>query len=306
MARRVFLLAALFASFAVAVAADPPSAAPSAADPAQAGQALIEKAVAAFGGAAAVDAVKGIELRSHGTRRVRADDLSVTMVTRYFFPDRYYQELNLPMGTMKTVLGPQGAFIVAGEGALPLPEGERKTITQLVQRNIIAVLQARKRPDFHAELVGTDTVAGKPVQLVKVTRRDDTVTLAIDPPTGEVRQSRFDSPGGALPAGLLVVTYWDYQPVDTVLTLRYPARAEATMSGEPAFSQTVDGVLVNPKLDDSAFQPPPGHTMFPAVEDLKLTPPSTLLPPASASPKPGVPSSPSPSPSPSPTPSPGK
>ena len=290
---------------AVVLAVVVPASLPAAEQP-PSGIALVEKAVAAFGGAPAVDAVKSLELRSRGTRRIQADDLPVTMLTRYYFPDRYYQELNLPMGTMKTVLGPKGAFIVAGEGSLPLPEGERKTITQLVQRNIIAILQARKRPDFQAEVVGTDTVAGKTVQLVKVTRQDDVVTLAIDPATGEVRQSRFDSPGGALPAGLLIVTYSDYEPVDTVLTLRYPVRAEATMAGQPAFSQRVEGVLVNPKLDDAAFDPPPGHAMFPGVEDLPLTPPSTLLPPASASPKPAGAPSPSPRPSPSPTPSPGK
>jgi hypothetical protein len=283
------------ALWAVAVAAGPVSAQTPAAPAPAAGQ-LIAKAVQAFGGAAAVDAVKGIELRSRGTRRIQADDLPVTMVTRYYFPDRYYQELNLPMGTMKTVLGPQGAFIVAGEGSLPLPEGERKVIGQLVQRNIIAVLQSRHRPDFRAEVVGTDTVEGTPVQLVKVTRGGDVLTLAIDPASGEVRQTRFESGGGASPAGLLVVTLGDYQPVDTVMTLRYPTRASATMAGEPAFSQRVEGVLVNPRLDEAVFQAPPGHTMFPAVEDLKLTPPSTLLPPSSASP--------SPRPSPSPTSSP--
>jgi hypothetical protein len=262
------------------------------------GPELIARAVAAFGGAAAVDAVRGLELRSRGTRRVQADDLPVTMLTRYFFPDLYYQELNLPMGTMKTVLGPRGAFIVAGEGSLPLPEGERKTFTQLVQRNVIAVLQARRRPDFRAEVVGTDTVERTAVQLVKVTRQGDTLTLAIDPATGEVRQTRFEG-GGATPVGALVITFSDYQPVDTVLTLRYPMRAVGTMAGEPAFSQTVEAVLVNPKLDEALFEPPPGHAMFPGVEDLPLTPPPTLLPAPSPS---AAPATPRPSPSPTSSP----
>ena len=285
------LLALAAAGPGIAQTAATPPSAPSAAQ-------LIDKAVQAFGGAAAVDAVKGIELRSRGTRRIQADDLPVTTVTRYYFPDRYYQELGLPMGVMKTVLGPRGAFIVAGEGSLPLPEGERKTLTQLVQRNVIAVLQARRRPDFRAEVVGTDTVERTPVQLVRVTRQDDTLTLAIDPATGEVRQTRFEG-GGATPVGALVITFSDYQPVDTVLTLRYPTRAVGTMAGEPAFSQTVEAVLVNPKVDDALFEPPPGHTMFPGVEDLPLTPPPTLLPAPSPS---AAPASPRPSPSPTSSP----
>lgn len=247
------------------------------------GRALIEKAVAAFGGPAAVDAVKGIEVRGRGTRRVQAEDMPVTIRTVMQFPDRYYQELTLPMGTMKTVLGPASAFIVAGEGALPLPEGERQSILKLMHRNLLAVLQARRQPGFEAVVVGTDTVDRVPVKLVRVTRGSDTITLGIDPASGELRQTRFES-GGATPTGLLVVTYSDYRPIDPILTLRYPARAVGLMDGKPAFSQTVEAVVVNPRVEETLFQQPPGHTMFPGVDDLPLSPPPTLLPAPSPSP----------------------
>src|SRR4029079_11961185 len=79
---------------------------PSAPDPAHQGAALVAKAVEAFGGAAAVDSVSALEVRSSGTRHVQTDDLPVVTISRFFFPDRYYQELQMPMGTMKTVLGP--------------------------------------------------------------------------------------------------------------------------------------------------------------------------------------------------------
>lgn len=252
------------------------------------GQALIEKAVAAFGGAPALDAVRGIELRTRGTRRIQAEDLPVTTLTRLHFPDRYYQELTLPMGTLKTVLGRDAAFIVAGEGSLPLPDGERQSILKLMRRNVLAVLQARREPGFQAAVVGTDTVERTPVKLVRVTRAGDSLTLGIDPTTGEVRQTRFESAGGATATGLLVVTYGDYRPVDPVLTLRYPVRAVGLMDGKPAFSQTVEGVIVNPRVDEALFKAPAGHTMFPGVEDLPLTPPPTLLPRPSPAPSPSV------------------
>ncbi|HET8646803.1 MAG TPA: hypothetical protein VFO85_15010 [Vicinamibacteria bacterium] len=277
LARRLqaFLLLLPLAVPAPAPAADPP--------PAD-GQALIEKAVAAFGGAAAVDAVTGLELRARGTRRVQADDLPVTTLTRYHFPDRYYQELALPMGTLKTVLGPKSAFIVAGEGAMPLPEGERQSILKLMQRNVLAVLRARRQPGFRAQVVGADTVEGAKVQLVRVTRGTDVVTLGIEPVTGEVRQTRFDSAGGATTTGTLVVTYSDYRPAGTLLRLRYPYRSIGVMSGTPAFSQMVEAVIVNPKVEAQLFEAPPPHAMFPGVEDLPLSPPPTLLPRPGASP----------------------
>ena len=260
--------------------------------PAVPADALLEKAVKAFGGAGAVDSITALELKGSGTRRVQADDLPVTTITRYFFPDRYYQELVLPMGTMKTVVGPQSAFIVAGEGSLPLPDAERKSMVKLMQRNLVAVLKARHQPGFQATVVGTDTVDGTAVQVVKVTRDGDSIQLAIDPRTGEVRQTRWESLGGLSAAGTLIVTYSDYEVAGLISTFRYPFRAVATMAGKPAFSQTLESVVVNPKLDEALFKEPPGHAMFPGVEDLPakplegLTPPATLLPRPSPSPSP--------------------
>jgi hypothetical protein len=252
---------------------------------------LIDKAVGAFGGAAAIDAVKSLELKSSGTRRIQADDLPVTVLTRYFFPDHYYQELALPMGVMKTVMSPQGAFIVAGEGSLPLPDAEKGSMKKLMQRNLVALLQSRRQPGFTASVTGSGTVEGTPVQLVNVTRDGDSILLAIDPRTGEVRQTRWENKGGLSAAGTLVVTYSDYQAAGLISTFRYPFRAVATLDGKPAFAQTLESVVVNPKLDPALFKEPAGHAMFPGLEDLPaakqpegLTPPPTLLPRPSPSP----------------------
>lgn len=285
-------VAALVAVLSVA-GAGPASAQPApktpAAAPQQPGDELIAKAVAAFGGAAALDAVGALELKGKGTRRIQADDVPVATLTRYFFPDRYYQELVLPMGTMKTVLGPKSAFIVAGEGSLPLPDAERKSMMKLMQRNVVAVLKARRQPGFAATVVGTDTVEGTAVQLVQVTRDGDTILLAIDPATGQVRQTRYENSGGLTPAGTLVVTYSDYRPAGAIPpgTIRYPFRASGVMAGQPAFTQTLETVVVNPRLDEALFEAPAPHGMFPGVEDLPLpSPPPTLLPRSSPSPTP--------------------
>ncbi len=276
-------------SLALAVALIGPAvpAPAAAADPAAA---LISKAVTAMGGAPAVDSVTSLELKGKGTRRVQANDLPVTTIARYFFPDRSYQELQLPMGTMKTVVGPKEAFIVAGEGSLPLPDAERLSLLKLMNRNLVAVLQARTRPGFAASVTGAGTVEGTAVQLVKVDTASDTVTLAIDPATGHILQSSSESGGGTSAKGTLVVTYADYRKVGS---LSYPFKATGTFSGQPAFTSQLDSVVVNPKLDEAMFQPPPPHSMFPGAEEQGLPP----VPPA--------PGGPAPAPRPSPTPTPG-
>jgi hypothetical protein len=240
----------------------------------------VEQAVKAMGGAAAIDSVKALELKGTGTRRVQGNDLAVTTTARYFFPDRSYQELVLPMGTMKTVVTPTEAFIVAGEGALPLPEGERQALLKLMNRNLVAVLQARRRPGFKAVVTGPGTVGGTAVQMVKLETGADTLTMAIDPATGRVLQTTSESGGGASPAGTLVVTYSDYRPAGPIV---YPYAATGTFAGQPAFTSKLDSVVVNPRLDEAVFQPPPPHTMFPGAEEAPLPP---------------VPPAPSPTPSP--------
>lgn len=236
-------------------------------EPQRLGQELLAKAVEAFGGAAAVDAVGALEVKSKGTRRVQGSDLEVITITRYFFPDRYYQELQLPMGVMKTVLSPKEAFIVAGEGSLALPDSERQTLLKLMQRNLVAILKARKQPGVSTVPAGNATVGGKAAALVAVKRDGDTVTLAIDTATGQVLQSSYTMPAAGLTqAGELVINYSDYQR-GAPGQLVYPFTAVGTMAGEPAFAQHVESVVVNPKLDETLFQPPPPHTMFPGADE---------------------------------------
>lgn len=250
----------------------------------QRGAELLEKAVTAFGGAAAVDAVTALELKSKGTRRVQGDDLEVTTVTRYFFPDRYHQELHLPMGVMKTVAGPKEAYIVAGEGALPLPDAERQALLKLVQRHPVALLRARREAGVTAEAGGTTTVNGTPAELVKVTRGGDTVTLAIDPATGQVLQSTYPNPGGLAPPGDVVVTFSDYRKAGSIV---YPHSSVGTIGGQPGFSAKIEVVVVNPALDEALFQQPAPHPMFPGEAELaKPSPKPSPTPTAQPTPAP--------------------
>ena len=262
---------------------------PSAPDPAHQGAALVAKAVEAYGGAAAVDSVSALEVRSSGTRHVQTDDLPVVTISRFFFPDRYYQELQMPMGTMKTVLGPKEAFIVAGEGSLPLPDAERKALLKLMQRNVLAVLRSRNQPGFTAVAKGEALVEGRATVMVDVTRDGDTVTLYVEPTTGQVRRTSFVNPAGGLGvAGEFVITYSDYRK-GPAGPLVYPFNAVGTMAGQPAFNQRVESIVVNPKLDEAWFTPPPPHSMFPGADQLPLPSPSPAA-------------SPRPSPSPTATP----
>jgi hypothetical protein len=253
------------------------------------GAELVEKALMAMGGAPAVDSVKSLELKGKGTRRLQGNDLAVGTISRYVFPDRYYQEIVLPMGTMKTVLGSKEAFIVAGEGSLPLPDSERHSLLKVMRRNLVFVLQGRGHPLFTARVVGTATVEGHAAEQVKITNGSDDMILAIDPASGRVLQATAESGGGATPVGTLVITYSDYRKAGPIV---YPYKAVGTFAGQPAFTSQLDSVVVNPTLDEALFQPPPPHSMFPGAEEQPLppVPPAPSPAPPQATPAPAKPS----------------
>jgi len=147
----------------------PPPTPPPTAKQRQRGAALIAKAVAAMGGAAAIDAVKSLELKAAGKRQLpNGTELAVTTHTRMVFYDRYRQDTTLPGGTMSTILSPGAAFVAMGEAALPLPEEERDNMKKNVRRNIVAILQARRDKGYGAAAAGTATVNGVPAERVRI------------------------------------------------------------------------------------------------------------------------------------------
>jgi hypothetical protein len=246
--------------------------------------ALVARAVEAFGGAAAVDQVTGLEIKGRGTRRTEGgSDVPLTMVTRFHLPDLYYQELRLPMITITTVASPKGAFVVAGGAALPLPDEERENLVKLVRRQVVFLLRARNETAFRAAAAGPATVDGRSAERLDVTYQGDTVRLVLDAATGQVVQSEYATPAGGAP-GRMVITYSDPRQVGN--GLRYPHGLTAVVDSKPAFTLQIESVAVNPPIDEASFAAPPSG------------PPSPGPDAPSASPSAAPPSPPSPSVSP--------
>lgn len=250
------------------------------------GAALIDKAVRAMGGAAAVDKVKSLEIRARGTRRLPGgSDIEVQTTTRIVFPDRYRQDTTLPGGTVSTILGPLGAFLtIETAGALPLPDEETATLKRTVRRNLVALLQARKEPSFSPAA----TLSGKEQgDSVGVNVGGETLTLKLDPKTGHIREADFIGSSGAGAQGRIVVNYSDYRPVDGLM---YPFALSGTFDGQPSFDSKLDSVTVNPTLADALFMPPPPPSPEPPAEPGAAgAPPETVATPPPVAPTPASP-----------------
>ena len=237
---------------------EPPSATPAAAATpatpaaADAGRALVEKAVTAMGGAAAIDGVKAYREESTAVITTPQGELELQSILLVAPPDRVRQEMTTPMGAMTMVIAGNSGTVTGGpQGASqPLPEAQRTQTLKQVQRSPIFLLQRRAQATFKAVSAGDGKVGDTPVSLVRVEVDGDAVTLGIDPATGQIRSllARGTGPSGA-PADVLT-EYGDYRAAGG---LSLPHARTSSIGGTTAQKVTVKGVQVNPAVPADAF-----------------------------------------------------
>ncbi len=210
-----------------------------------------------MGGAAVIDRIKSLEFRGRSVRRTAVggeNELQIT--TRIVFPDRYRQDISLPGGSLATILGPEGAFLVPSQGgSIPLPEEQRLEIEMAIMRNPVALLKTRRDKTFMTLGAGSGESDGKRVELLTVLSGGESTTLSLDMQTGRIMRMRYTHRDAqAVEREMIEVIYSDFRPVDG---LTYPFAAEGTVEGGVSFSNRLESLIINGAVDLSLFVPPP-------------------------------------------------
>jgi hypothetical protein len=218
--------------------------------------ALMDKAVKAMGGPAAVDAVRSLEL--HGTSKrtlPNGEEWVLSTVSYIAFPDRYRQEAKLPIGgTLITIATPAGAFLQTGEiGSVQLPDTQKSEIMRTIQRNPLALLQRRKT--LKPKLEGETQIDKKPAIILHFDEDIGSTTLTIDKKTGQILQLKYPTIGGMDPKPVdMTITYSDYRPVGKLF---YPHASTGEVGGKRAFSYALEKMVVNGSVDAKLFTAAP-------------------------------------------------
>jgi zinc protease len=233
--------------------ATPAAAAPPSAAAGEAARGLIDKAVTAFGGAAAVDGVKAYLEESSVVVVTPQGEMELQSSTLVALPDRIKQEMVTPMGTMTMRVSGAKGSVSGPQGLQPLPDAQRLQTLKQVQRSPVFLLQRRGQPAFKVTAAGDGKVGETVVTLLRVEMDGDAVTLGIDPATGQVRSllARATGPTGA-PADVLT-EYGDYRAAGS---LSLPHARTASIGGTPAQKVTVKRLEVNPAIAADAFEAP--------------------------------------------------
>jgi YHS domain-containing protein len=240
--------------------ATPPPLLPTATSAVTRGRQLVDRAVAAIGGASRLDALTSyVESFSQVQPRPQGD-ARITIKTMWSFPDRVRQERTMALQgkTMSsaTVLSPQGMWFLSGQGQVyPMRPAGRASLEQDFGRHPVALLRGRRAPGFKAVALGTATVDGLSVETVRIVSGTTDVTLAIGA-SGRIHSTTFRDRNGDGEYGTFTVVYSDFRPVEG---LQLPFGVRVTFNGQPDPTQstTLEAISLNAPLDDSLFAPKP-------------------------------------------------
>jgi YHS domain-containing protein len=219
----------------------------------QKGSSLIERAVAAAGGAARVDTIKSYQ-ETHVNRYQSARGDVERRTVWMLLTTGYLRRDNVtPNGTFSLVATPQESFFMSGTRSNTMPPEQKAELINQFHRRPLTVLMARRTPGFKAAAVGAEKVGEVNVERVAVELNGLAMTIGIDAASGRVVSLAYH--GRALDGRLGEITenYSDFREVDGLLL---PFRAEFTLKGKSFQSNVVEAISVNKEIPAASFEKP--------------------------------------------------
>jgi YHS domain-containing protein len=229
------------------------------------GQALIDKAVLAMGGAAKIDGLTSFREKSVApqTRGPMGEiEVKVNLDLLIAFPDRFRFALSMPdyndpSVTIQPVIVilPGEAFAIMRNGVRPAPDAARADQEQQIQRKPLSILRARSGAGFKAVAIGPGKAGEIAVEKVAVELQGARYTLGIDPAMGRILSVSYNRRGPQGAFGEFTQTFSDFRAVEG-LTL--PFKVDATFDGQPWKNQssTVETIVINGAIDPALFEKP--------------------------------------------------
>ena len=224
------------------------------------GQALIDKAVVAMGGAAKLDGLTGYQEMAAATAIQQQNPVEYKTSLTRVFPDSIRREDVRNFGTVTNIAVPVEAFGIfktatrtAVNPMRPLAAAEFRKLTHL---SPLEILHARKSPDFKAAFVGSSTAAGVTVDEVAILLDGATVRLGIDATSGRIVTLTYR--GRSRSAGELGEIKKVYSDFRTVDGLTLPYKTQGTFNGQAEAEQTytIESISFNVKVEPSLFEKP--------------------------------------------------
>jgi hypothetical protein len=223
------------------------------AEGAERAQQLLDRAVAAIGGAEALAGATTLRIVATASQETPQGPMEIAMSQTQVFPDRVRQEVTLPFGTMTMVVAGESGFAVTPQGVVDIPPSRLAAVRQQADRNPIALLRSRNDPGFTATAIGGEEIDGAPVERLQIEIAGQVTVVAIDPESGQIRQIAYQGTGPTGGPAEIVETYSDWR---AVAGLQYPFLIVGSVDGEEMQRVTIQEVEIGAEVDPAVFERP--------------------------------------------------
>jgi YHS domain-containing protein len=219
------------------------------------GRALVDRAVAAHGGAA-LATLRGFREQTRQELGGMQGPITVTSETTTMLPDRWRQDTSNQYGRFLLVITPDEAFRASARMTpRPIPDALRTYYLGAFGSHPLALLHAHRTSPLRAASLDSIDVNGAKHDRVAVEHDGVVVVLTLDPSGRIVRQTtRARAPRTGVVASL-VRTLSDFRPAGA-FTL--PWRVDATIDGvaSPDLSYSIASIEIDPAVDAAAIARP--------------------------------------------------
>jgi predicted Zn-dependent peptidase/outer membrane lipoprotein-sorting protein len=214
---------------------------------------IVEKVVAAAGGADKIMAVKNVSDSFKATVTTPGGEMVLDAKIVLAYPDRMRLDIVTPMGTMVQVLNKDKAWMSSPQGVMDLQGSQADELRKQVQFDQLSVLKALASGAAGAQYVGEAQLDGKKVHDVLLTLGEDAVVHAyVDPASNMIvgtMRKMFTMDG---PTDVTEV-YSDFRDVSGIKVSFASAQRTATKT---ISTTKVTEIKINPPLEAAAFEKP--------------------------------------------------
>jgi zinc protease len=216
------------------------------------GEALLAKVIEGLGGRDAVKAVRSFRQTGKMQMMTPQGEMSMALEVIAVLPDRLWQRVMMPMGTMTAVVSPDGSFLAMPQGTQEMPASQKEATLRELRTNPLYVAQRAGDGGLVVRASGTEQIGNAEAQVLELTVQGAATKWWIDPQSGRILRSASRGTGMG-PSAEQVVDYSDWRQIGGV-TLAF--KRTLTRDGQPAGSVEIKEAQINPEIDSQLFARP--------------------------------------------------
>jgi predicted Zn-dependent peptidase len=223
------------------------------AETANKGRELLNKAIAATGGSAALEAIQNVVAQYELLLKTSQGDMQATATSTFILPDKRRQTVRFPFGEMTMTIVQDHAWMVTPQGATDAPPSERDEMQGDLFRDWVNLLRRGTSETLTVQYLGTGEVNGVAAEIISVS--DDqghTARLFLDAKTCVPLKQAYKGLSTEGPADMEEI----YSDVRDVAGIKLPFRVVLTANGKNVMESNVTDIKVNVEVDMNMFRKP--------------------------------------------------